>query len=232
MKRIDGFVEVSRLTKWPTEIKMVISLIGILCIISSKWLLLDIGVLLFFLSLILIGGGLTIKILRSWLMLPLGFMVLNFFQVICSWSSRKLDFVWCFKLNAYYFGVTPSSLRLGELVFVRGLSAFVALYFLIVSTSFLEICRVLERLKCPKLLIELMLLMYRMIHIILETGFQIFCAQDSRLGYVNYFTSFRSLGLLGSRLFIISFHKANTLNKSLIARGYEGGILDESRKYH
>ena len=51
-----------------------------------------------------------------------------------------------------------------------------------------------------------------------------FISQNSRLGYRDIKTSYKSLGALASTLFIRSFKRANDLYTALEARGYNGEL--------
>ena len=49
-------------------------------------------------------------------------------------------------------------------------------------------------------------------------------AQETRLGYNGYKTSFKSVAMLGSNIFLRSMDKAESLQHSLDSRGYNGEI--------
>ena len=49
-------------------------------------------------------------------------------------------------------------------------------------------------------------------------------AQETRLGYNGYKTSFKSVAMLGSNIFLRSMDKAESLQHSLDSRGYDGEI--------
>ena len=82
----------------------------------------------------------------------------------------------------------------------------------------------METLKVPKIVIEIALLMYNTIFIFLNEIDTMQKAQDTRLGYNSYFTSFKSLGALASTIFLRSLDKSETLQHSLDSRGYSGEL--------
>lgn len=83
---------------------------------------------------------------------------------------------------------------------------------------------VLRRLRLPKLMVEMMGLIYRFIFVLLETAATMLIAQNSRLGYINLRTGYRSMGSMVSVLFIRAYKRSNELYTSLEARGYDGEI--------
>ena len=63
----------------------------------------------------------------------------------------------------------------------------------------------------PRLLIELMMLIYRFVFILLHTASAIMTAQEARLGNRDYRTQLRAFGKMLTALFFISLRKANAL---------------------
>ena len=64
----------------------------------------------------------------------------------------------------------------------RRWAAFHVFIFFHCPTPVFEIVQVLERLRCPRLLTELMLLVYRFIMIMMDTCRSMSTAADARLG--------------------------------------------------
>jgi cobalt/nickel transport system permease protein len=97
-----------------------------------------------------------------------------------------------------------------------------------------DLLALLLRLKVPKLLVELMGLIYRFIFVLLETADTMFTAQNSRLGYSSLSTGYRSLGALASTVFIRAYKRSDELYTALESRGYEGelNVLDEPFETH
>ena len=114
---------------------------------------------------------------------------------------------------------------------LTALAAVSCLYFLSFTTPVPDILDVLKKLHCPKILIELMLLIYRFIFVLLETASAISMSQDCRLGNKNYRTALKSFGMMGSVLMIRAISRSNRLYDAMEARCYDGTIhvLSESR---
>ena len=87
-----------------------------------------------------------------------------------------------------------------------------------------DILMVLDKLHCPKLLIELMLLIYRFIFVLLDTAYHISTAQDCRLGNCNYKTSLKSFAAMCSTLMVRAVKRSNALYNSMETRCYDGTI--------
>jgi cobalt/nickel transport system permease protein len=92
-----------------------------------------------------------------------------------------------------------------------------------------DLMSTLKRLKCPNMLLELMSLIYRFIFALMETAHSIHISQTSRLGHSTLPLSFKSSGVLISRLFILSMKKSEDIYVALESRGYDGeiNVLDE-----
>ncbi len=108
--------------------------------------------------------------------------------------------------------------------FFRIFACFSCLGFLGLTTPIAEVLHSLEVIKVPKIVIEIALLMYNTIFIFLNEIDIMKKAQETRLGYNGYKTSFKSVAMLGSNIFLRSMDKAESLQHSLDSRGYDGEI--------
>lgn len=139
-------------------------------------------------------------------------------------------------LMALFFGVKPSSvgfywfrvyldgLHTGFLAFSRIIGGFTCLAFLSLTTPVNEIFKQLEKIKMPRIIIEIALLMYRMIFIFFEEASTMYNAQETRLGYNSIRSSIKSLGLLASNLFIRSWLQGERVYQAMETRCYNGEI--------
>ncbi|WP_411053578.1 CbiQ family ECF transporter T component, partial [Tritonibacter sp. SIMBA_163] len=83
---------------------------------------------------------------------------------------------------------------------MRAIALTSCLYFILFTVPFVEIIRVLRDFRCPPLITELLVLMYRFIFVLTDTVMEILTAQQSRLGYGNWRVGMRSLSLLIGQL--------------------------------
>ena len=123
-----------------------------------------------------------------------------------------------------------SILQAAESLILTALASVSCLYFLSFHTPMPDILSVLRRLRCPKLILELMLLIYRFIFVLFEVAHAIRVSQNSRLGNRNYRTSMKSFGAMASALLIRAMKKSDALYNAMEARCYNGDIrvLDEN----
>lgn len=120
--------------------------------------------------------------------------------------------------------MTKWSLTRGIQLFMSSFASVTCLYFLAVTTPMIDIIQVLRSFHLPKIMIELMFLIYRFIFLLLETGNAIVVAQDCRLGYKDRMTSMRSTSKMAAVLFIRAYQKADALFSAMESRGYDGDL--------
>lgn len=106
------------------------------------------------------------------------------------------------------------------------------LYFIALSTPVTGILQVLRKLKCPALMIELMLFIYRFIFILWTLAGQLNTARRSRLGDCTAKQSLRSFSAMLSSLLVKSMKKASASLDAMESRGYDGEILTLKQKQH
>ena len=128
------------------------------------------------------------------------------------------------ELGIFNLAVTSDGFNLGLLVFTRMLSGFSCLAFLALTTPMNELFSVLGHLKIPKIVLELAMLMYRYIFVFLDEAINMYHSQETRLGYSSIKKSFKSLGMLGSNLFIKTWMKGEQVYIAMESRCYNGSI--------
>lgn len=175
-------------------------------------------------------GGVPVFRYLKFLMIPLGFLVLSTLAIVFNVKKTPLD-LFAIPLGDWYLTSSRAAVLYTAQLILTALSAVSCLYFLAFSTPMPDILEVLRRLHCPKLLIELMLLIYRFIFILLNTASAISVAQECRLGNKDYKTALNSFGKLGSVLMIRAMSRSNRLYDAMEARCYDGSIrvLSETR---
>ena len=87
-----------------------------------------------------------------------------------------------------------------------------------------ELVLVLQRLHLPRLLVELMNLIYRYIFILIDVSEQMQIAAKARLGYHSFRQSCKSFAQIAGNLFLVSLKKANAYYDALLSRGYDGKL--------
>jgi len=91
---------------------------------------------------------------------------------------------------------------------------------------------VLRKAHVPKLIVELMNLIYRYIFILLDVYTKMKNSAESRQGYCDFKTSCYTFGSIASNMLVISLKKANSYYDAMEARCYDGNLifLEEDKK--
>ena len=159
-----------------------------------------------------IPAGVYLRVLA----VPLAFLVTGSVAILVSVGADSQGHL--------RIAVTREGLVEAVTVFLRSLSAVSALILLALTTPMPELLSLLRRWRVPVVILELMGLVYRFLFVFDETLHTVIRAQDSRLGYRNVRTSFRSLGGAVASLFIRAMERARRLEMGLAARGYHGEL--------
>ncbi len=129
-----------------------------------------------------------------------------------------------FNSGIFNLSVTVDGFNTGLLVFARMMGGFTCMAFLALTTPMTELFSVLESFKIPKIIIELAMMMYRYIFLFIDEGINMYHAQQTRLGYHNLRSSYKSMGMLASNLFIRTWIKGEQAYISMESRGYNGSL--------
>ena len=168
-------------------------------------------------------GGIPLFRYLHFLILPQAFLFLSTLAILVNVKQKPLD-LFAIKIGNWYLtGSTYGAFYALQLI-LTALAAVSCLYFLSLNTPMPDILMVLDKLHCPKLLIELMLLIYRFIFVLLDTAYHISTAQDCRLGNCNYKTSLKSFAAMCSTLMVRAVKRSNALYNSMETRCYDGTI--------
>ena len=104
----------------------------------------------------------------------------------------------------------------------RILGGMSVLLFFSLTTPLPELMRAAHFFRCPSVLVELALIMYRYIFLMFEEAARIRSAQKSRLGYANFRNTLRSISTLGGMLILRSYDRAERSFAAMRCRGYRG----------
>lgn len=155
---------------------------------------------------------------------PAAFLLLSTIAIIFSYGDSPLSFA-AIPVGEKYITINPQSFSFALQLIVTAFASISCLFFLSLSTPVTDILNVLKKFKCPKLIIELMLLIYRFIFILLDMANAFSNASNSRLGNVDFATSCRSMGALLSALLVRAFKRSGQLYDAMESRCYDGDIL-------
>lgn len=181
---------------------------------------------------LLVMGVLTVAlgahrpgVFLHFLKIPLAFILIGAVTILLRPLPEETAALWSgWLFGRFRWGITADSLHLSLVVFCKAMGAISAMYFLSLNTAMTDFTAALERLRVPKLMVELMELIYRFIFVLSETAGRIRVAQESRLGYVDFPTSIRSTGTLASMVFLRAWRKSDRVYAALESRGYSGSL--------
>ena len=122
------------------------------------------------------------------------------------------------------FDLTPGGLQPIAVVGARSLGALAALLFLVLTTPLIDLIALLRRLKTPEILLEIMVLCYRMLFVFSEAVHDTLTAQSARLGYSTNRLALRSLGGLAANLTLQVWQRASDLHVAAQARNSDGPL--------
>ena len=127
--------------------------------------------------------------------------------------------VFQWELIVYAGGVTRG-LELAS----RIIGGMAVLLFFSLTTPLPELMRAARFFRCPPVLVELALIMYRYIFLLQEEGGRIRNAEKARLGFVDMRAAIHSSGILGGMLVLRTYDRAERSFASMRCRGYRGAI--------
>ena len=176
-------------------------------------------------------GGIHVKDYMSLLKIPVEFMILGSVAIALS-ISRNPGSQYNLNVHFFYIYASNESIYNALKVMLKALGAVSAMYMMILSTNTSEIISVMKKSHVPKIVIELMNMIYRFIFILLDVHCRMRNSAQSRLGYIDFRTSCYSFGSTASNLLIVSLKKANAYYDAMEARCYDGemNFLEEEKK--
>lgn len=223
MHRIDELAYSSKLNSMHPGYKCMIALISIGFCITTRSVIIGISVLCYtsFIT-IFIGKINWIRYVKLF-MIPIIFLCMSTITIIFEISDLPISF-YEISFVSYYIGIQPSSFLFAMQLVITALASVSSLYFLSLSTPMTDILQVLKDIRIPNILIELMLLIYRLIFVIYEMVDRQRVASQTRLGNHNFKQSMISMGSSISTVCIRSLRKSSSLYEAMEARCYNGEI--------
>lgn len=194
----------------------------------------------FIISLItlLIMGGLTVynsrtsyKYYIKLFMLPLLFLLFSTITIIVNIADEPMSTI-ALPIFHKFIMIRKDSIYFAINLILTSLGSISCLFFLSLTTPSTDLLYVLERIHCPYLIIELLLLIYRFIFVVLDMATAISTSQKCRLGNKDMKTSIKSMSELLTMLLIRALKKSSLLYDAMESRCYDGTIrvLNESNK--
>ena len=228
---IDFYAYKSKIRYWNATFKVSLSIaILILCIVLENPYV-SVVVIIAMAYLTVIKGELPLNEYLSILTIPIVFILLGTFTIGIDFSKQPIG-----QYNLYlgFCYVFTSQAKLKEVTFLilKVFAAISALQMMTLSTPSSEIIYVLRKAHMPKIIVELMNLIYRYIFILMDVYTKMKNSAQSRQGYCDFKTSCYTFGSIASNMLVISLKKASTYYNAMEARCYDGDLifLEEDKK--
>lgn len=221
---LDQYAHLSRLKDQDPLLKLCFALITLAAVLWADSIFVSLTTVAVMGWVVVRRGGLPFSVYLRLLALPFSFLVIGVLTIVVRFGPDPREFLAGFRLGDFTVGVTLDGLLMAAGLFTKSLAAVSCLYSLALTTPVVEILAALRKIGLPGLLVELMSLVYRFIFVLLETAQRIYIAQDSRLGYADLRTGYRSTSTLIHTLLFRSYLRAQDLYNALEARGYDGEI--------
>lgn len=228
---IDFYAYTSKIRCWNPTFKVCLSvLILIICIVLDNPYV-SIVVIIAMAYLTIVKGELSIHEYFSILTVPIAFILLGTFTIAIDFSKQPMG-----QYNLYlgfcYAFTSQAKLKEAAFLILKVFAAISALQMMILSTPSSEIISVLRKARVPKLIIELMNIIYRYIFILMDVYIKMKNSAESREGYCDFKTSCYTFGSVASNMLVVSLKKANAYYDAMEARCYDGDLIfwEEDKK--
>ncbi len=234
MTNMDKYAYSSKLKQTAPMKKLIFAMLALAVCLWANSVLISVLVLFMMGWCTVCKGGAPVALFIKLMLLPISFLIIGVLTIAINASGNKDIFLFSIAAFGTHIGVTKLGMHQAAHLFFKSMGAVSCLYFLSLSTPLVDLLAVLRRLKVPKLIVELMGLIYRFIFVLLEAAETMHTAQSSRLGYADLTSTYRSLAALVSTLFIRAYQRSNELYTALEARGYDGelSVLEEPWETH
>lgn len=228
---VDYYAYASHLRQWNASFKAVFAMACLLLCIVLNNVYVSVLVILVMGYLTVVIGGLHFVRYLSMMTVPIVFLILGSIAIAIGFSLEPAGQYHLRVLHLFYVYCSDASLQRALELILKALGAVSALYMLTLTTPLGELICVLQKAHIPRVLIELMHMIYRYIFIMMDTYSRMKNAAESRLGYVDFKTSCYSFGQAAGNLLIVSLKRGGAYYNALESRCYDGELrfLEEER---
>ena len=221
---IDAMAYNSKMRSWNAGFKVLLAVTSLILCIAFNNIYVSLATILMMGYLTVVVGELDFDHYLSMMTIPIIFMVVGAITIAIGYSLKPTGQYYLHVFNLFYIYWSDRSLTQAAVLILKALGAVSALYMMTLTTPLTELVSVLRKIHMPKLIIELMNMIYRYIFIMLETYSRLKNSAESRLGYCDFRTSCYSFGQIASNLFVITLKKGNAYYNALEARCYDGEL--------
>ena len=220
---IDKLAYSSKLRYKSPGLKVFFALGSLLICVTARLFIVSTIILVVMAGLTLSSSKASFQRYLKLMCIPLGFLLLSTIAIMVNITDAPMD-LFSIDIGGKYLAVSQDSMtEAGRLVMVA-MASVSCLYFLTLTTPLIDILVVLQKLHCPKIMIELMMLIYRYIFVVLDMASAIRTSQYCRLGNKDFITDLHAIGQMLSVLLIRSLKRSSQLFDAMESRCYDGEI--------
>lgn len=230
---IDVISRKNRMSRFTSGYKIILSMILIAVCVVSKKPEIGLAVLIISSAILVLVAGINPKTYLRFLSVPMAFIFVGGLAIVFNYSKVPMD-VLNIKLFGGFIGISEASQIQAQTVVAKAFGAMSALYVMSLTTPMSEIIRCLKKVHMPRIIIDLMYLIYRCIFIIYEMHRTMKTAAKSRGGFSSYRTGIKTTAKIYSNLLIRSYMSSSKMFDAMVARCYDGEInflQDKKNKY-
>lgn len=221
---IDAYACTSGIRSWNATLKVLFSLcvLAVCLLADAPWVSVATAALC---STVTVGRGrLPLRSYAKLLAVPAAFILMGTVAIAINFSRVPAG---DYSVNLHWFFIyfTRDGLTKAAFLILKVFGAVSALFLMTLSTPAHELLTVLRKARCPKLIVELMHMIYRFIFILLKVQSEMRTSAQARLGFCSFQTSCYSFGSIAGNLLFLSLRKANAYYDAMEARCYTGDLL-------
>jgi cobalt/nickel transport system permease protein len=135
------------------------------------------------------------------------------------------------RFEAGPFNLYRESLLAGAGIAVKGTLGILCAVILSTSTTAREILRGLERLKLPRMMVQIATFMLRYVNVISDEMDRMKVARESRGFEATGIKHWKILATVAASLFIRSYERGERIHLAMISRGYVGELPHEESRH-
>ncbi len=204
-------------------IKAFVAVTTLLICVTARSFIISLVTLAVMGSITVCKGGISLSYYIRLFRIPLLFLVLSTFTILISITGEPVTGT-AFPIFGSYLVMKGEDFYFAGNLVITALGAVSCLYFLSLTTPVTDLLYVLEVIRCPGVLAELLLLVYRFIFVLYDMAVAVTISQKSRLGNKDFKTSVHAMSGLLAMLLIRALRKSSLLYDAMESRCYDGKI--------
>lgn len=228
---IDFYAYTSEIRHWNPTFKVSFSVLTLILCIALDNPYVSVIIIIAMAYITIVKGKLPVHEYLTIMAIPIAFILLGTFTIAIDFSKRPKG-----QYNLYlgfcYVFTSKTMLRKALFLILKVFAAINALQMMTLSTPSSEIIYVLRKAHMPKLIVELMNMIYRYIFILMDVYTKMKISAESRQGYCDFKTSCYTFGNIASNMLVTSLKRANSYYDAMESRCYDGDLVfyEENKK--